>query len=89
MPLCLIIENSAPEDVAPQSANPSADFIEAAIHAAKHSRHNARNLIVADICKLLGCTKEDLEFLFGSRTSVINFRFPDYCRDMDRLEAAE
>jgi hypothetical protein len=89
MPLRLIIENSAPEDVEPQSANPSADFIEAAIRAAKHSRHSARDLIVTEVSELLGCAKEDLEFLFGSRTSVNTFRFPDYCRDMDRLEAAE
>ncbi len=89
MPLRLIVENSEPDAVAPQTAYPSADFIQAAIRAAKHSRHSARTKIIADVCDILDCSKKDLDFLFMPQTARADFHFPDYRRETAFLEAAE
>jgi len=89
MPLRLMIDNSSPEDVAPQAMHPSADFVQAAIRTAKHSRHKTRTKIIADVCEVLDCQKEELDFLFTRQTPHINFDLPGYRRESTFLEAAE
>lgn len=89
MPLRLMIDNTAPDDLAPLPVHPSADFIQAAIRAAKHSAHTTRAKVIADVCEVLDCSKEDLAFLFAAKTEDASFHFPDYRREYVILEAAE
>jgi len=89
MSLRLLIDNSAPGDVAPQTVYPSADFIQAALRAAKHSKQTTREAILTDICDILACTKADLAFLFADNTGSTPFHFPNYRREQTFLEAAE
>ena len=84
MPLRLIIENIPADELAPMPTHPSCEFIEAAIHAAKHSNSETRNTILADVCEILNCHPTDLDFLFVTQPVVIQPRvflgleLPDY-----------
>ena len=97
MPIRLVIENTLPEDfeLAPQHA--SAQFIEAALHTAKHSKKETRSTIVADISDVLNCRQGDLSFLFDhqmvptGRRPVFELELPDYRMSLSEIykEAAE
>jgi len=65
MPLRLIIENTPANDFAPTPLNASSDFIEAALRAAQHSKSTTRAAVISDVCNLLNCREEDLQFLFN------------------------
>lgn len=84
MPLRLIIENTPSDELAPMPQCPSNDFIEAALRTAKHSKSKTRSAILADVCDVLGCRPEDLNFLFEhqavptERRRVFGLELPDY-----------
>jgi len=97
MPLRLVIENTDIEDFAPTPVRPSGQFIEAAIRAAKFSKHDARSAIIADVCEVLNCREDDLKFLFEhhlvptQERPVIGLELPDYRMTLSEIykEAAE
>ena len=97
MPLRLIIENTPSDEIAPMPQNPSADFIEAALHSAKHSKATTRGAILADVCDVLDCCVEDLSFLFEHKAvptrnrPVFGLELPDYRMSLSEIykEAAE
>ena len=97
MPLRLIIENTPCADIAPMPVHPSADFIEAALRTAKHSKAKTRAAIMADVSDVLGCRIEDLQFLFDHSAvptrsrAVFNLEMPDYRMSQREIfeEAAE
>jgi hypothetical protein len=84
MPLRLIIENTPSDEIAPMPQYPSADFIDAALRTAKHSKAKTRNTILADICDVLDCSTEDLSFMFERQSvptqnrPVFELELPDY-----------
>ena len=84
MPLRLIIENTPANDFASLPLNAPSDFIEAALHAAQNSKSTARAAVIADVCNVLNCREEDLQFLFQHNTvlsqpfSDLELELPDY-----------
>ena len=84
MPLRLVIENTPVDEFAPMPSKSSSDFIEAALHTAKHSKPETRDVILADVCEVLRCRPEDLKFLFNHKTtahqhpSTLGLELPDY-----------
>ena len=84
MPLRLIIENTPANDFAPTPLNASSDFIEAALRAAQHSKSTTRAAVISDVCNLLNCREEDLQFLFldsqmpNEPLSNSGLELPDY-----------
>jgi len=97
MPLRLIIENTPVDELAPMPEHPSNDFIEAALHTAKHSKAWTRRVILADVCEVLNCRAEDLNFLFEHNAvptqhrPVFGLELPDYRMSQSEIykEAAE
>jgi len=97
MPLRLIIDNTPTGDIAPMPTHPSTDFVEAALRTAKHSKAKARNAILSDVCEVLNCRIEDLDFLFGHHAvptqsrPVFGLELPDYRMSQSEIykEAAE
>ena len=97
MPLWLVIENTPVDELAPMPSKSSSDFIEAALHTAKHSKPETRDVILADVCEVLSCHPEDLKFLFQPKPSATRNRFimdlelPDYRMNRSDIykEAAE
>ena len=97
MPLRLIIENTPREELAPMPVHPSNDFIDAALRAAAHSKAKTRSAILTDVCDILGCRVQDLEFLFDHKAvptqsrPVIGLELPDYRMSLSDIykEAAE
>jgi len=97
MPLRLVIENTPSEELAPMPQNPSADFIEAALRTARHSKTKTRSAILADICDVLSCRVEDLNFLFEHQAvptryrPIVGLELPDYRMSQSEIfkEAAE
>jgi len=97
MTLRLIIENTPSDELAPMPQYPSADFIEAALRTAKHSKAKTRSAILADVCDVLSCRAEDLSFLFEHQTvptenrPVFGLELPDYRMSLSDIykEAAE
>ena len=97
MPLRLVIENTSEDEFAPMPSHPSNAFIEAAIRTAKNSKSETRDKIIADICDVLGCRPQDLEFLFDQppvpnrRRLVFSLELPDYRMSQTDIykEAAE
>ena len=97
MPLRLVIENTPVDEFAPMPSQSSNDFIEAALHTAKHSKPETRDVILADVCEVLRCRPEDLKFLFQPKLSaarnrfIIDLELPDYRMNRSDIykEAAE
>jgi len=97
MPIWLAIENTSEDDFAPMPSRPSSAFIDAALHAAKNSKADTRDSIIADICDILGCRPEDLTFLFDQNSApncnrpVMGLELPDYRMSLSDIykEAAE
>lgn len=97
MPLRLVIENAPEDEIAPMPSHPSNDFIEAAVHSAKYSKAETRETIITDICDVLSCRPEDLNFLFNQQTvpnrnrPVLALELPDYRMSLSDIykEAAE
>jgi len=97
MPIRLIIENTPSDELAPMPQHPSNDFIEAAIRTAKYSKAKTRSAILADVCNVLSCDIEDLDFLFEHQTvpnrnrPVFGLELPDYRMSLAEIykEAAE
>ena len=97
MPLRLIIENTPSDELAPMPQCPSNDFIEAALRTAKHSKSKIRSAILADVCDVLGCRPQDLNFLFEHHAvptqsrPVFGLELPDYRMSQSEIykEAAE
>jgi len=97
MPLRLVIENTPEDELTPMPARPSNEFIEAALHTAKNSKAETRDAILADICDVLSCRPEDLNFLFNQQTvpnrnrPVLGLELPDYRMSLSDIykEAAE
>lgn len=65
MPIRLVIKNTPEDELAPMPSRPSSDFIQAALQTAKHSKAETREAILADVCDILSCRPEDLNFLFN------------------------
>ncbi|MEP3889665.1 MAG: hypothetical protein ABJN69_04310 [Hellea sp.] len=84
MQLRLIIENTPSDELAPMPQYPSADFIDAALRTAKHSKSKTRSAILADVCDVLSCHAEDLSFMFEHQAvptqnrPVFELELPDY-----------
>ena len=84
MPLHLVIENTPADELAPMPQYPSADFIDAALRTAKHSKSTTRSAILSDICDVLSCRAEDLSFMFERHAvptqnrPVFGLELPDY-----------
>lgn len=97
MPLRLIIENTPSDELAPMPQCPSNDFIEAALRTARHSKSTTRSAILADVCDVLSCSPEDLNFLFEHKSvpnrnrPVFGLELPDYRMSLSEIykEAAE
>ena len=97
MPLRLIIENIPENQLGQIPARPTTEFIEAALHAAKHSNDSARKKILEDVCNILNCRSEDLSFLFNRKTvhhqnqPVSELELPDFRISLSNMykEAAE
>ena len=84
MPLRLIIENTPEDQLAQMPAPATTEFIEAALHTAKHSKEPTRARILEDVCNVLNCRSEDLNFLFNHKTvphqnrPILDLELPDY-----------
>lgn len=97
MQLRLIIENTPSDELAPMPQYPSADFIEAALRTAKHSKAQTRSTILADVCDVLSCCVEDLSFMFEHQSvptqnrPIFGLELPDYRMNLSDIykEAAE
>lgn len=97
MPLRLIIQNTPENQLTQMPALATNEFIEAALHAAKHSKGSARERILEDVCNILSCRSEDLNFLFNHKTvphqnrPVLDLELPDYRMSLSDIykEAAE
>lgn len=97
MPIRLVIENTPSDEIAPMPENPTNNFIEAALRTAKHSKAVTRSAILADVCDILSCRVEDLNFLFEhhavptQRRPVFGIEMPDYRMSQSEIykEAAE
>lgn len=97
MPIRLILDNTPSDELAPMPSHPSTDFVEAAIRTAKNSKAKTRSAILADVCDVLGCRSEDLNFLFEHNVvptqnrPIIGIELPDYRMSQSEIykEAAE
>lgn len=97
MPLRLVIENTPEDEITPMPSRPSSDFIEAALRTARNSRAKTREAIITDICEVLSCRPEDLNFLFDQKSvpnrnrPVLGLELPDYRMSLSDIykEAAE
>ncbi len=96
MPLKLVINNSESIDFATPKDCIESDFIQAALHAAKHSKSSTRADILRDVSAMLNCRVEDLAFLFQAssnknETQIYKLDLPDYRLQNSEfyLEAAE
>lgn len=97
MTIRLVLENTPSNEIAPMPQCPSNAFIEAALRTAKHSKSKTRNAILIDVCNVLGCKSEDLDFLFEYKSvlpcegSVSGLELPDYRMSLSEIykEAAE
>lgn len=97
MPLRLVIQNTPEDQLEQMPARATSEFIEAALHAAKHSKEPARARILADVCNILSCRSEDLSFLFNHKTvphqnrPVFELELPDFRMSLSDIykEAAE
>jgi hypothetical protein len=84
MTIELVIENTPESEMAPMPANAPAEFIEAALRTAQNSQHKARETILTDVCNVLGCSLNDLNFLFTQQALPHHSRpghgleLPDY-----------
>jgi len=84
MPLRLIIENTPVDELAPLPANASAEFVDAALRAARHSKSSTRSAILSDVSAILNCREADLQFLFEENfvptdnRPVLGLELPDY-----------
>ncbi len=97
MSIRLVIENTPEDEIASMPSHPSSDFIEAAVHTARHSKAEIRDSILVDICDVLSCRPEDLNFLFNQKTVpsrnrfILGLELPDYRMSLSDIykEAAE
>lgn len=83
MPLTLVINNSKSIEFATPKDCIESDFIQAALHAAKHSKSSTRADILRDVSAMLNCRAEDLSFLFlassdANQTQIYKLDLPDY-----------
>jgi len=97
MPIRLIIENTPSDELAPMPQHSSSQFIEAALKTAKYSKASTRHAILADVCEVLSCSLEDLDFLFEHQAvptrnrHIFNLELPDYRMRLSEIytQAAE
>lgn len=96
MLLKIAIDNTKSCDLASPKDCIESNFIEAALHAAKHSKSSTRADILKDVSEMLNCRSEDLSFLFqkethANETQIYKLDLPDYRLQSSEiyLEAAE